>query len=259
MTVDSGDPVRELESALLRYIHLLKGGKVDVKRTLEVERIEQDIITELLGDEDTRRLLKENDLQQALSKLRASGLLDQLVERVSQAIGEEVHDLDNSLEAFYTGKEDEPGFKSVFITIQAVARAKATLYEEANGKIENPEPVCPVCGAVSKTMVKLGPEEYGMVCPFCGYIWIVSRTGFVCPFCGNRDKLSLGVFTGKKAKRLGLAWCQACGATWYVVLDRSIQVPRLLLPVLARGAEIYRGALEGAAQSAERSSQAGEA
>lgn len=256
---DPSDPVRELESALLRYIHLLKGGRVDVKKTLEVERLEQEIISEILGNEETRRLLEENELPQALSKMRDAGLLGRLVERVARAIGEEIRSLDSALEAFYTGRDDEPGFRSVFIAIQAVARAKALLYEGAHGKVESPEPVCPVCGAVSKTMVKLGPEEYGMVCPFCGYIWTVSRTGFVCPFCGNRDKLSLGVFTGKKAKRLGLAWCQACGATWYVILDRSIKVPRLLLPVLARGAEIYRGALEGAAQSAESSSQAGEA
>ena len=245
----------ELRAALYKYKHLLRGGEIDIEKAVLVEDVEEDLMSEIREDTGTIEILKAEPLDRALSILANRGILERLASRASARLGESIEDIDAAVEAFLTGNVEAPGFRTMFVVIQALARVKAEIVEEKDGIIYHPEPVCPVCGATSRTMVKEDNNTYSMICPFCGYKWIVSREGFLCPFCGNKDKLSLGVFTGKKAKRLGLAWCQACGATWHLVLDKTRRVPRLLLPVIAYGAEIYRPAQEGAAQSAERSSQ----
>ena len=250
-----GKMADELRTALYRYKHLLRGGEIDVDAAVLVEDVEEELMEEIRGDRVAAEILEAEPLDRALSILASRGVIDRLASKASERLGEEINDIDAAVEAFLTGNVETPGFRTIFIVIQALARVKAEITEEKEGTKYHPEPVCPVCGATSRTMIREDGNTYSMVCAFCGYKWIVSREGFLCPFCGNRDKLSLGVFTGKKTKRLGLAWCQACGATWHLVLDKTIRVPRLLLPVIAHGAEIYRPAQEGAAQSAERSSR----
>ena len=250
-----GRMAEELRAALYRYKHLLRGGEIDIDMAVLVENVEEELMEEIRGDRETVEILETEPLGRALSMLATRGALERLASKASARLGEKVGNIDAAVEAFLTGNIEAPGFRVIFIVIQALARVKAEITEEREGARYHPEPVCPVCGAVSRTMIREDSDTYSMVCPFCGYKWVVSREGFLCPFCGNRDKLSLGVFTDKKTKRLGLAWCQACGATWHLVLDKTIRVPRLLLPVIAHGAEIYRPAQEGAAQSAERSSR----
>jgi len=244
------DRVSELRSGLHRYRHLLRGGEVDYDTSLRVEEVESRIINRLLHNNDYINIIKYNDLSNILYKLK--NLIFEEAKKIARDLDDKIEDPEKALEAFYAGNQDTPGFRTMFIVIQAIARVKAELYEEENGQIENPSPVCPVCGAVSRTMIKEEDSRYTMVCPFCGYKWTVSRGSLVCPYCGNSDPLSLGIFTGKKSKRLGLAWCQACGATWRVVLDSSIRVPRLLLPVIAHGAEIYRSLIPAASGASIR-------
>ncbi len=242
------DRVSELRSGLHRYRHLLKGGEVDYDIALKVEEIESKIIDEIINNKKIIEILENNDLQVALSRLR--DFIAEKARIAAEELGDNIEDVDEALEAFYVGDQEKPGFRSVFIVIQAIARVKSEIFEEKNGQVVNPSPVCPVCGAISRTMVKEEDGRFTMVCPFCGYKWTVSRRKLICPYCGNSDPLSLGIFTGRKSKRLGLAWCQACGMTWRVVLDYTIRVPRLLLPVIAHGAEIYRSMLPTAGGAA---------
>jgi len=233
--------VKELRQAIHRYKHLLKGGEIDYDWTLKVEEAEARLMEEIRGDNNIIEALRSEPLDRALSRI--AGRLEGLIEKAAEMLGESVPDPGAALEAFLVGDTHRPGFRSAFVAVQALARVKAELYEDENGNVESRGPVCPVCGAVSRTMLRDDRGDYYMVCPFCGYKWLVSRKRLVCPYCGNSDALSLGVFTGKRSKRLGLAWCQECGATRRVVLDTTIRVPRLLLPVIAHGAEIYRSLL----------------
>ncbi|MCE4624487.1 MAG: formate dehydrogenase accessory protein FdhE [Desulfurococcales archaeon] len=233
--------VEELRNAINRYKHLLKGGEIDYDKTLLVEEIEEELIENAKRNDEIIKILDNNELTTALAKLTEKLREDYV--RVSEKLGHRLTNFDEALEAFLTGKKDVPGFNIIFIIIQAYARLKAQLYEEEKGNINNSTAECPVCGAISRTMLKEDERTYSMICPFCGYKWIVSTNGLRCPYCGNTDKLAIGVFTGKKLKRLGLAWCQSCGETWRVVLDKGIKVPRLFLTALSFGAEIYRNAI----------------
>ncbi len=230
--------IEEFKAAIHRYKHLLRGGEIDYDAAVRVESIELEIIERLRSEESIVRVLEAEPLERALARLRDR--VERLILEVAERMGEESVEPARALEAFYTGDTSVPGFSSALVVVQAFARLKAKLYEDSNGIIKHVSPVCPVCGALSKTMQVGGDEKYYMICPFCGYKWLVSEGRLVCPYCGNSDALSVGIFSGKKTKRLGLAWCQKCGSTWRVVLDTSIRVPRLLLPLIAHGAEIYR-------------------
>jgi FdhE protein len=229
--------LEELKSAIVKYKHLLKGGEIDFDTTIKIEKTELEIINKLSGNKETIITLEKNDLEIAISKMKK--IIHDIIRETARKLGEENVDPVLALEAFYIGDTSVPGFKAAFITVQAIARLKAKLFEKEYGNIENATPYCPVCGARSRTMVK-DEQGYSMICPFCGYKWRVSKDKLVCPYCGNSDPMTIGVFTGKKSKRLGLAWCQRCGASWHVILDRKIRAPRLLLPLIGYGAEYYR-------------------
>ncbi len=236
-----GRYVDELRRAIERYKHLLKGGEIDYNAALMVEEVEETLINNIKSRNEILEIIRRNDLRNAISILHERGILSELFEMTRKMTGES-GDVDKALSAFLTGDIDVEGFKSMFLLIQSIARVKAEIVEEEVGIVESRTAVCPVCGAVSKTMTKEG-QSYFMVCPFCGYKWLVSRGKLICPYCGNEDPLSLGIFTGKKAKRLGLVWCQNCDTTWHIVLDTSIRVPRLFLTIIAYGGEVYKATM----------------
>jgi len=229
-SVDVEKELQEFRTALDRYLHLLKGGTVDKKKAILVERIELELIGEVLPILEER---KPRDAQEALDILSREGWLAEAIQRVGSRVEDPVEDPEEALRAFLMGDVDRPGAKAALITVQAVARAVARLREPVSLLSAR----CPVCGAESKTMVVR--DALYMVCHFCGYQWIVSRGEVVCPYCGSNDPISIGVFTDKK-RRIGLFTCQECGSTWRAVMDRSIKAPATLLPLIAMGAELFR-------------------
>ena len=234
------DVVRgSLRDSYERYKHLLHGGSIDVDLAEKIEDIEKNIINNIKNIIDL-----DKDLEEIIRELTENGVLDELIRDVGRELKVNVKDARKAVNTFLDGNLQDEQARIAFIVIQAVARLKA-MHSEQKGLSEKARitPYCPVCGAESGTMVRYKGAFY-MVCPFCGFMWRVSDT-FICPYCGNTDKLRLGVMTGKRSKRLGIAWCQECGRTWRVILDERVvlSVPRLLLPVIAYGAEIYREAL----------------
>lgn len=228
------DRLAEFEKALDKYLHLLRGGRVDRDLALRVERVQLEAMEAL------SQLLPEppEDAMEALRLLLENGGLAEVVERVSRVTGESVGDLDKALAAFQAGDLEKPGAKTLLLAVQAVARYVAEKRLEKRGPEDALTPYCPVCGAESKTMV-VGRDGYYMVCPFCAYTWRISRDRVVCPYCGSDNPVSIGVFTDRR-RRIGLFVCQECGSTWRGIIDRSIRAPRILLPLISLGAESFR-------------------
>jgi len=201
--------ISEFREALERYMHLLRGGRVDVAKAVEVEEIELNLIGELaaaLPDPPATA-------HEALTRLASTGWLWNAIRKVGERIGDEPRDPETALKAFLSGNLEEPGAKAALIVAQAVARHVAESRLARNGVHEEITPRCPVCGAESKTMV-VKRDGYYMVCHFCAYEWRISRTGrMVCPYCGSDNPVSIGVFTDRR-RRIGLFVCQDCGATW---------------------------------------------
>lgn len=226
--------IAEFERALDKYLHFLRGGRIDRDLALRIERIQLEIIEYLSS------ILPDPPMEawEALGILRERGLLADVVERVSKATGDEPRDIDEALAAFQSGDLDKPGAKTLLIAVQAVARYVADKRLEKEGPLDIQTPHCPVCGAESKTMI-VGNDGFYMICPFCAYKWRISRSKVVCPYCGSDNPISIGVFTDRR-RRIGLFVCQECGATWRGILDRSIRAPRILLPLISLGAESFR-------------------
>ncbi len=236
--------VEKLKSAIYRYKHLLKGGTIDLEKTLLLEEIEQELM-KMLRDKLASEKVLDKDLISIIDTMFRDSLLTELVSTASQKLDTPVDNIEQAYKDFLTGNIENNEAKVVFVVIQAIARLKAEHEETRHGIVDMITATCPVCGAITRTMTQESTGYY-MVCPFCGYKWRVSKSVLTCPFCGNKDPLSLGVFTGKKDRRLGLAWCQSCDNTWRIILDERIvkTVPRLFLPVISFGAEIYRGSIE---------------
>ncbi len=240
MGLDVDRSLEDFSRALDRYLHLLRGGKIDRRAAMLVERLELELMSEL-DSLDWRRV--PGTAREALDELARIGWLYEAVERIARAIGDEAADPASAVAAFLRGDMEKPGSRAALIVVQAVSRFVAEKRLSAEGPVEAVTPRCPVCGAESRTMV-VERDGYYMICPFCTYKWRVSRTGrMVCPFCGSADPIAIGVFTDRK-RRLGLFVCQECGATWRGILDRSIRAPRILLPVISLGAEAFRGFVE---------------
>ncbi len=239
--------VEELRRAFEKYIHLLKGGRVDIRKSLEIESMEEKIIKDIFSNKIDINLNK--DLNNILDELFNNGALLDLIKQVGEEMNAHVSSPRKAYENFLVGNLDDAGARVAFIVVQAIARAKA-IVEESKGVVEEITPFCPLCGAESRTMVKR-EDGYFMVCSFCGYTWRISRV-FTCPYCGNRDKMSLGVFTDKRTRRIGLAWCQECGSSWRIILDEKLSrsLPRLFIPVIAHAAEVYRVVLEDVTSNA---------
>ena len=230
--------LEEFQKALEKYMHLLKGGRVDVDKALLVEKVELEIM-EILESIDVDPM---DDLEKVLRKLADMEVLEEIMSFAGDRLGDPVDDAGKALEAFLKGDIEQAGAKSALVAVQAIARWIAEKRLE-HGTEERISPYCPVCGAESKTMV-IEKDGYYMVCTFCTYKWRVSRTGtMICPYCGSSDPIAIGVFTDRR-RRLGLFVCQNCGSTWRAILDRNIKAPRILLPLIALGAEAFRGYLE---------------
>ncbi len=227
--------LREFEKALDKYLHLLRGGRIDREKTMLVERIELEIIQEL--EEELSPDGTPQPLDRLLDRLEECGWLHAKILEVAERIGEDQVNPTKALESFLVGDVEAPGAKAAFIVVQAVARYLASK-TPARDMVSSR---CPVCGAESKTMTVEG-DGYYMVCPFCGYAWRVSKDRVVCPFCGSDNPVSIGVYMDRK-RRIGLFVCQECGSTWRGILDRSIRAPRILLPLISLGAEAFRAFL----------------
>ncbi len=246
--------LEKFRMAIYRYKHLMKGGTIDLEQTLKIEEIQQEIMAKL---ERYYTSYFNQDLEHVLNRFYEEGILEELIKEAAAKLGEDIIDAKTAYTAFLTGDMEITGAKSAFVVVQAIARVKAKLFEKTRGNIESTSGRCPLCGAESSTMLQESSGYY-MLCPFCGYKWKISATKLTCPYCGNSDPLSIGLFTGKKERRLGLVWCQKCGKTWRIILDEKIinNVPRILLPVISFGAEIYRGSiLDDRAQEPEKSSE----
>jgi len=230
--------LEEFQKALEKYMHLLKGGKVDVGKAIMVERVELEIM-KMLENVDVDA---NSSLETVLRKLSDNGVLEEVLDYAGEKLGDPVEDPNAALESFLKGDIEQPGAKAALVAVQAIARWLADKRLES-GVEERISPYCPVCGAESRTMV-VEKDGYYMVCTFCSYKWRISRTGtMICPYCGSSDPIAIGVFTDRR-RRLGLFVCQNCGSTWRAILDRNIRAPRILLPVIALGAEAFRGYLE---------------
>ncbi|MCE4620284.1 MAG: formate dehydrogenase accessory protein FdhE [Desulfurococcales archaeon] len=236
--IEVKERMREFKDALRRYTHLLKGGKIDLEKSVKIEEIELSLIEDLLKNQPVI-CRSRRDLQDLIGDLLDSGWIEEAMRKTSEGLNVEIDgDPKEALEAFLTGNVEKPEGKIALLVVQAIARCLAESKLEDNEIVEEITPICPVCGAESKTMV-LERDGYYMVCPFCSYKWLVSRDKIRCPYCGNDNPVSLGVFSDR-ARRLGLVVCQECGATWRLVIDKSIKAPRILLPVISLGAEAYR-------------------
>jgi len=236
--IEIGERMREFKDALRKYMHLLKGGKIDLEKTIKIEELELKLMNDLVSKQSELCERKKN-LQGLIEALLDTGWMEEALKETSHKLNVEINsDPREALEAFLTGNVERPEGKVALLVVQAIARCLAESKLENDEIVEKVTPICPVCGAESKTMV-LERDGYYMVCPFCSYKWLVSRETIRCPYCGNDNPISLGVFSDR-ARRLGLAVCQECGATWRLVIDKSIKAPRILLPVISLGAEAYR-------------------
>jgi len=237
--------IEEFVFSLRRYNHLI-GFKIDIDVAKKIEEIQLNIIKniEIMFNE-----IDLSDLTRFISKLSENGVLQRFIQEVSEVMGEgiEVADADKVLKEALDGNMNIRGARSSLIALQAVSRFFADKYLGTKGEIKRESAFCPICGSESKTMVKEG-NRYKMVCHFCGYKWTVSEGIIVCPYCGNKDSFSLGLFTDKE-RRVGLVYCQNCGTSWRIVLDETIKAPTITLPLIAIGAEKFRGSLPNAIDS----------
>ncbi len=235
MSGQVNERLEEFKTALDKYLHLLKGGSIDREKSINVERVELKIMDELRANNACR-----GELQSVIDGLLSGGWLGEAFHRVAEMVGLSLtRDVDVRivLREFLAGNMEREETTIMAILVQAIARCVAE--ERLNEGVEDRTgPICPVCGAESKTMV-VRDYGYHMVCPFCSYEWRISKDRVICPYCGNSDPVSIGVFTDKK-RRIGLLVCQECGETWRAILDRGIRAPRILLPVLSMGAEAFR-------------------
>jgi len=228
------DEIKHYRNALRKYKHLLKGGKIDENIAVKIEEIELNLIKQLYSTDLCDTTLNLEDL------LKSSKIHEWILEKIREVasnLGEEIDDPEQAINAFLEGKINIKGINSAFIVIQSVARCLANTMLNHN-KIDDLTPYCPVCGAESKTMV-LMDDGYNMVCPFCHYVWRISKNTLRCPYCGNSNPVSLGVFSDR-TRRIGLVVCQECGSTWRIIMDRNIKAPRSLLPLISLGAEAYK-------------------
>ena len=235
------EKLREFETALDKYLHLLHGGRIDQERAVIIERIELKIQNVLAGEglcdpraslnDSVKRLLEREQIHNKLIKIINELVMDGNVDSLTNI------DLEKATEMFLKGEVESREATIAAIIIQSLARCIAE-QKLTEGTEERLTPYCPVCGAESRTMV-VRDGGYHMICPFCGYEWRISKDRPRCPWCGNDNPISIGVFTNRQ-RRIGLMVCQECGSTWRAILDRRIKAPNILLPLISLGAEAFR-------------------
>lgn len=234
--------LRSFERSLRRFSGSL-GLRINIELSKKIEEVQLKII------DDVSKLIDEAwsqglTLQDLLAKLSDNGTLRREVLLASSTLGERIgsDSVDELFADALSGDTSRSGARSALVAFQAIARAYAEKYYKENGSITHVSPYCPVCGAESSTMVKRG-NRYVMICPVCGYEWIVSEGSPRCPFCGNDNRFKLGTFMDKEWK-YGLMYCQECGSSWRVIWDEDMaSAPNILLPLIAMAADRFRGAL----------------
>ncbi|MEB2836740.1 MAG: formate dehydrogenase accessory protein FdhE [Desulfurococcales archaeon] len=238
-----GSGARSFRLALLRY-RSLTGPSVDVDTAVEVERLEEEIASRVRDAAESAAAQGEG-INALASRLWETGVIQELYAYTLKRLGLEGGDPLEAYERLLEGDYDSPGAQAMFIVMQAIARAYADVLLERDGVKTILTHVCPVCGVESDVMVAEPDGGYSMVCPFCYYKWRLPGRGLVCPRCGSRDKFSLGLYMDKSDRRVALLHCQECGYTARVIMDASITegVPRSVLPLLALGADRFRGLL----------------
>jgi len=209
------------EAALRTYGSLML-EEPDVEGARRVEEVQLGIMREASG-----RIDPSMELGDVLGEMEDDGFLGRAIGEVARELGGTAPA--DPLDAYRRamgGDLDDADARSALIAVQAVARAYAEKYESINGAVEGGD-ACPLCGTESVTMVREG-RGYFMVCPLCGYRWIVSEGSPACPRCGEEEKL--GVFADRGGT-LGLAACQSCGFTWHMILG-DVDAPRIVLPLI---------------------------
>ena len=235
-----------------RELDEFKYGLNRVKRILKLE-IPLDIAITI---EKNQLTIIKSLLPVARDFVKRGSTLEDLISQTSEKVIKEYYykfaeDLDvrnnveepkEALNNLIAGRTDTNGTKIVVLITQAIARSYATAYEEIYGIKEVRDHRCPLCGSESDIIVKWSDGSYRMICPFCGYMWIISRNKLVCPKCGSTSPVSLGVFTNKEMK-VGLFVCQDCGFKAKIILDPDLasRIPRILLPLLASAGDRFRG------------------
>ena len=228
--------LEEFVSALTRYRSLML-DEPDLERASSIEAEQLRVMEEVRDRVDDSAPLDE-----VLERLRAEGAMGKIVEEVAEGLGVRMEVSGD--EAYRSVEEDGlegAGAMPVLVALQAVARAYAERYQARKGRLRREGATCPLCGTESGTMVKEG-DRYYMVCPLCGYEWLVSEGAPACPRCGERERL--GVYTDRVGI-LGLGACQGCGNVWHLILG-EVDAPQILLPLIAMGAERFRRALPDA-------------
>ncbi len=220
------------EDSLRRYGHLMAEAP-DPASARRIEGAQLEIMQEVAGDVDVSKPLDE-----VLEALISRGFLEEAVRRIAAAMGDSPPDAAAAYQSLRSGDLEDRGAQAALLAIQAFARAYAEKYESKNGAVEWRGGSCPLCGTESRAMIRENGDYY-MVCPLCGYKWLVSKGRPTCPRCGEEERL--GVYTDRRGV-VGLAACQGCGHTWYIVMD-ELEVPRMLIPLIATGAERFRRAL----------------
>jgi transposase-like protein len=218
---------------------------IPIETAMIIEKNQIDIINYLLpkakeyvkGDRDLKDLVSEalDDIIKKFYYVFAKDL----------EVKDDVESPEEALNNLLSGRTDLNGSKILILIIQAIARAYATAYEELKGTIERRSTVCPICGMNSDVIIKWPDGSYRMICPFCGYTWIISKETLLCPRCGSRDPVGIGVFSDREGK-IGLFVCQDCKFTAKIILDSSLvrKVPRMLLPLIALYGERFRSFLK---------------
>ncbi len=245
MSGSSGKGVRrrvlELVTSLsvYRQLHGIRDLELDYIRRVEEAQAE--------AMERVRRLAEgAGSLVDLVDRLASEGLLLEIadliavkagLERPSRAGREEVARV-------LSGDVDFPGGRAILLALQAAARSYAEAVLEREGPASRVSNICPLCGAASETMYRRRGSHY-MVCHFCGYTWRVSGEVPACPRCSATPPLDVGIVSDK-SRRLGLARCGRCGYTWRIILDEHVRAPLIALPLIALGAERFRGAVEAA-------------
>lgn len=230
--------LRELRVSLSKYEHLA-GLKLQRTAILKTEEAQLRAM-EKLRPAARSAVASAKSLDELASELAASGVLEEVVSEIAEALGVEgykgVYEALDSIASGEAGDEERPAF----LALQALARVYAEEYEAARGVVESRGAACPVCGSTSDVAIYDG-EAYYMLCPLCFYKWRVGG-GIECPYCGSRDPVAIGLFMDRQ-RRVALAHCQSCGSSWKLILDPSLarRAPRLVIPLIALAAEKYRG------------------